>query len=191
MATGMTYITRDKAITLNGKTWHVNSKKSGLIVHQIKAIINQLEAMLSYHSKVHVIRFDIRLYEYTDDNKLITNFNRRLFKWLKRRYGFKRIGFAWVREHESAKQQHYHYALMIDGHRVNYPKDINHKICEISNQMDLSPYFPKNCFYNTLRDDYKSIQDAIWRLSYLAKARGKGCKPTQTKNYATSRIRTR
>jgi hypothetical protein len=30
---------------------------------------------------------------------------------------------------------------------------------------------------------------AIWRISYLAKARGKGYKPVQTKNFATSRIR--
>lgn len=36
-----------------------------------------------------------------------------------------------------------------------------------------------------------TIQGAIWHISYLAKAkaRGKGYKPDQTKNYGTSRIK--
>lgn len=192
MAPHMAHITRDKAITVNGQTWWVDSRKSGLIVHQLKAIINQVNAMLSYHSKVHVIRIDLHLYKYTDDNSLITVFNRRLFKWLKRKYEIKRIGFAWTRELEKAKQQHYHYALMIDGHKVRYPKEINSKIDSLWKSMDCpQPFFPDNCFYNIHRDDYSSIQDAIKRLSYLAKARGKGFKPDQTKNHGTSRIKPR
>lgn len=64
----MAYITKDQAITVNGNSWWVNSKESGLITHAIKAIINQVDAMLSHHSKIHIIRFDLRVYEYTDNN---------------------------------------------------------------------------------------------------------------------------
>ena len=37
-------------------------------------------------------------------------------------------------------------------------------------------------------NDVESLLAAIWRVSYLAKVRGKGYKPPQTKNYGTSRI---
>jgi hypothetical protein len=185
----MAHITKDKAITVNEKTWWVNSAGSGLLTDSIKAMINQVDAMLSHHSKIHLIRFDLRLYEHTQTNKIITVFNRKLFKWLKRKYNFKRIGFVWCRELEKAKQQHYHYALMLDGHKVNYPLDTTDKIKDIWQQLDGSVYFPEHCYYNMKRNDYESIQAAIWRISYLAKARGKGHKSAQTKNYGTSRIK--
>lgn len=184
----MSYITKDKAITVNGQTWWVNSKGSGLISHSIKTMIGQVDAILSHHSKIHIIRFDLRVYEYTENNGIITTFNRRLHKWLKRKYNLKRVGFMWCRELETAKQQHYHYALMIDGHKVNFPHEITSKVKEIWRQLDGSEYFPEHCYYNVKRGDYESIQDAIWRISYLAKFRGKGYKPDQTKNFGNSRI---
>lgn len=186
----MPYITKDKAITVNGQTWWVNSAGSGLITHAIKAMINQVDVMLNHHSKIHLIRFDLRMYQYTDNNEIITIFNRRLHKWLKRKYDLKRIGFIWCREQETAKQQHYHFVLMIDGHKVRHPIEILSKAREIWDiHLSGSEFTPKNCYYNLERDNYDSIQYAIWRISYLAKARGKGYKPPQTKNYGTSRIK--
>lgn len=185
----MAYITKDNAITVNGKTWWVNSKGSGLITHAIKAMINQVDAMLSHHSKIHIIRFDLRLYDLTENNQIITVFNRRLHKWLQRKYNLKRVGFMWCRELGTVNQrQHYHYALIVDGHKVNYPHEITCKVRDLWQQLDGSEYFPKNCYYNVKRADYESIQAAIWRISYLAKAKGKGYKPDQTKNYGTSRV---
>ena len=186
----MPYITKDKAITVNGNTWWVNSTKSGLITHAIKAMIGQVDAMISHHSKLHIIRFDLRMYQFTNDNKIITIFNRRLHKWLKREYNLKRIGFCWCRELETSKHQHYHYALIVNGHKVRHPIEILPKVKEIWEQhLDGSEYTPKRCYYNLERDNYETIQAAIWRISYLAKARGKGYKPDQTKNYGTSRIK--
>ncbi|MFQ3191920.1 MAG: hypothetical protein ACI936_003071 [Paraglaciecola sp.] len=181
----MSYITNDEAITVNGNTWRVNSRGSGLIAQSIKTMINQVEAMLSHHSKIHIIRFDLRVIEYIENNEVMTVFNCRLHKWLNR------VGFMWCRELETAKKQHYHYALVIDGHKVNYPYEVTNKVKEVWRQLDGSEFFPDNCncYYNVKRNDYETIQDAIWRISYLAKARGKGYKPDQTKNYGTSRIK--
>lgn len=188
----MAYISKGKAITVNGQTWLVNSSKSGLFTKQLTMMIAQIENMLSYHSKVLVIRFDLRLYEYMPNNKLITIFNRRLFKWLTRKYGVSRIGFAWCRERETAKQQHYHYVLLLDGHKVRHPHEILLRIKEVwETQLDGSMYTPENCYYNIQRDDRQSIQDAIWRVSYLAKGRGKGYRDKQAKDYGTSRIKKR
>jgi hypothetical protein len=138
----MLYITKDKAITVNGNTWWVNSTGSGLITHVIKSMINQVEAMLSHHSKIHIIRFDLRVIEYTENNEIMAVFNRRLHKWLKRKYNLNRVGFMWCRELETAKQQYYHYALIIDGHKVNYPYEIINKVKEVWRQLDGSEYFP-------------------------------------------------
>ena len=66
-------------------------------------MINQIDAMLSHHSKIHIIRFDLRVYQYIENNEKMTTFNRRLHKWLKRKYNLKRIGFMWSRETETAK----------------------------------------------------------------------------------------
>lgn len=188
----MAYKSKGKAITVNGQTWLVNSAKSGLFTKQLTMMINQIENMLSYHSKVLAIRFDLRLYEYTPNNKIITIFNRRLFKWLTRKYEVGRIGFAWCRERETAKQQHYHYVLLLDGHKVRHPHEILLRIKEVwETQLDGSMYTPENCYYNIQRDDRQSIQDVIWRVSYLAKGRGKGYRDKQAKDYGTSRIKKR
>ncbi|WP_255229480.1 inovirus-type Gp2 protein [Pseudoalteromonas sp. HM-SA03] len=177
-------------LDIDGQVFWVNGKHSGIYSHMAKQMISQVNAMLTYHSKVILIRFDLRLYAYTVDNSVITKFNRILFKWLKRKYGLKRIGFMWCRELEKAKQQHYHYALMLDGHKVRHPHDILIKVKQIWNeQLQGSEFTPKRCYYNLKRDDYNSIARAIWRISYLAKTRGKGYKPSQTKNYGTSRIK--
>ena len=92
---------------------------------------------------------------------------------------------------EKKKHQHYHYALILDGHKVKNPSAILDKVRDIWQYMDGSDWRPKDCYYNVKRGDVESLQDAIWRVSYLAKGRGKGYKPAQTKNYGTSRIRAR
>ena len=173
------------------KGWWVNAAKSGLIVKLMRAILGQVEAMLSNHSRVMLIRFDLRMESYTPDNKIITVFNRRLFKWIKAQYGVSRIGFIWCRELERAKRQHYHYALMIDGAKVNYPNSITKKVIQIWSELSGSAYVPKNCYYTLKRDCLESQQEAIYRISYLAKARGKGYKDAQAKNYGASRIKPR
>ena len=153
-------------------------------------MIEQVNAMLSHHSKVHLIRFDLRLYKYTDKNEIVSKFNRILFKWLKRKYDLKRIGFIWCREMETATQQHYHYALMLDGHKLRHPHDILIKVKDVwETNLQGSEHTPKRCYYNLKRECDNSIQQAVWRILYLAKARGKGCRPPQTKDYGTSRIK--
>ena len=179
-------------LEVNNKVFWVNGKHSGIYSHMAKKMIGQVNAMLSHHSKVHLIRFDLRLYAYTPDNSVITKFNRILFKWLKRKYDLKRIGFMWCRELEKAKQQHYHYALMLDGHKVRHPHDILIKVKQIWNeQLQGSEFTPKRCYYNMKRHNHDSIAPAVWRISYLAKTRGKGYKPPQTKNYGSSRIKSK
>ncbi|MCG7650991.1 inovirus-type Gp2 protein [Alteromonas sp. MmMcT2-5] len=186
----MRHATNNDFFTVGSSTYRIcqKPKKRGIETHALKQVVGQVESMLSYHSKLIVIRFDLKVWEFTLDNKDITTFNRRLFKWLKSRYELKRIGFVWCREIEKAKKQHYHYALILDGHKVRHSELIINKAKSIWEQFQRHLYVPKNCYHPIKRNDFSSIQGAIYRLSYLAKARGKGYKPAQTKNYGTSRI---
>lgn len=185
----MKYKTKDKAITVNGNTWHIISKPGGLYLGMIKAMINQIDAMLSHNSRLHIINFALSQQEYTENSERITTFNCRLFDWLKRKYNFKRIGYMWCREQDTAVKQHYHYALLINGHKVRYPVKILEKAAEIWKSLMGHLHTPENCYYNVKRNDYESIQPAIYRISYLAKVATKGKRPKQSKDYSTSRIK--
>lgn len=170
-----------------GIDWPVNGKCRPEILN---ALIGQLTAMLSHHSKVFVIRIDLRLYDYTTDNDLITVFNRQLHRWIKRKYNTNRIGFGWARELERAKQQHYHYTLFLDGHKVNHHWEISKRARAIWDNLNGSLRVPENPTYMVKRTDTIEAQNAIYRVSYLAKYRGKGMRyrPIQTKDYGASRV---
>lgn len=167
------------------KFWLVNSAKSGLRTDILRAILGQLEAMLARHRKIFVFRFDLHQNYSTSDNKRITVFNRKLFKRIKRHYQ-SRVAFAWVREQEKAKQQHYHFVLILDGSKVNHPHQLQLWITEIW-------CYCGSChwagYHNINRSNEKERQIASRHISYLAKPRGKGYRPIQTKDYGTSRLK--
>ena len=112
--------------------------------------------MLYHHRKVFVYRFDLHVSDYTDNNKIITDFNRRLFKRIKRHYKVKRVGYGWVREMEKSKQQHYHYMLLLDGSKVNEPHEIQGWVIEIWNSLDGSVHLSR--YHNIKRNDEASIK---------------------------------
>jgi len=187
----MKYISKTNIVTLNGKTWWVIAKRKGVYTVLLKNMINQLENIMTHHSKIMLIRFDLRQPTFTENNKRITVFNRRLFKWLKSKYGFLRIGFIWCREQELSEAQHYHYVLLLDGHKIKHPCLVLDKVKSIWETMNGTYWGVKNCFYRLTRYDDLTLQRAIFRVSYLAKASGKNRRPTQTKDFGMSRIKYR
>ena len=99
------------------------------------------------------------------------------------------MGYIWVREQESAKQQHYHVVIFLDGDKIRHSSVIIKVIMETWENLKSGNTvgYAKRCFYNV--SDSNSKADAIYRFSYLAKARGKGYRPPQSKDYGTSRLR--
>lgn len=179
----------DDEITHGGRTYRVNAKKSGLYAEILTRIIDQFEIAASLWSRVLVLRFDLHQEVYSADNQRISRFVKRLTTKLKREYGFKKIGFAWVREQQRAKAQHYHFVLFLEGRRVRHSK----RLIEIIRKAWESPvggyHVPhvSKPFYFGSRDEI--VEDVIYRISYLAKVRGKGYRPDQTKDYQTSRLK--
>lgn len=185
------YISHSQVIQYAGKSWFINAKGSGLYTHIMKSILTQIEAMLSHHNKVFLLRFDLHQPEYTDTSKHVSKFFKGMSEHIKSKYRLKRFGYAWARELEEAEQQHYHCFILLDGNKVQQSGYI---LKEAQKHWEL--YFdgylcwpPKRCYHNLTRDDHDGIQDAIYHISYLAKGRSKGYKPAQSKNFGRSRIK--
>ncbi|MDW3056619.1 MULTISPECIES: YagK/YfjJ domain-containing protein [Vibrio] len=190
----MKYLTTNRFVQVDGEIWEVNTgnkQQYEICPKHMKQIIRQLTVMCSHHQRVMVVFFDLKVSSYTDDNKLMSDFIREVRKITQSdRYKMTRFGYCWAREMEKAKQQHYHVALFLDGKRIRYP----HKILDLLSNAWLKIggahlYTPKNCYYDIKGNDFQAKQQAIYRLSYQAKARGKGYRAKQAKDYGTSRLR--
>lgn len=206
------YISYSGMVKHDGVTFQVNankdgdvSKKKGVYNHMLLKGLEQLSFMLKAHGKVIVIRFDLHQKSYTDDNKKMADFIDKLKKNLIRKYGFKDIGYWWVREREEAQAQHYHCALMLDGNKVKTSYKVLDIVDETWKKKDKgnsrphidNPYHVINVS-NTIHNQeslesplkhHNSKAGVIWRLSYMAKPRSKGFRSKQAKDYSTSRLK--
>lgn len=172
----------------------IKSKNYGFLTHILEKVHEQLEAMLSHYSRVCVIRFDLHTSAYTDNNLLVSQFMRKLIKRLKLRYGLVRVGYAWARELESAESQHYHVALMLDGSVIRGQWGVMGLVNEIwTGWGQPAPFACENGVYQASRSDPESLLAPFYRMSYLAKDKGKGQgkRGKFANDYSTSRIKPR
>lgn len=183
----MSYISTRPLLKFEGRLWEVDIRVSGIYTCMMKSILRQLFSMLSHHNKLIIFRFDLRRSEHSISNTDISNFLRNLTRLCIRRYELTRFGYCWVREQELSERQHYHFALFLDGNKIQSPGLLWELVKKYWEPIG-SPSLPKNSYYRINRDDDEEIQKVIRRLSYLAKGRGKTNRPEQTKSYATSRI---
>ncbi|MDT8372034.1 MAG: inovirus-type Gp2 protein [Gammaproteobacteria bacterium] len=179
----------EKTFTHNGKTYSVNTEKSGLYLEIMKAIVEQFEIAVSKWRRVFVLRFDLHSHIHTHDNKQMTLFRKRLFQKLKRVYGFNDIGFCWVREQERAKAQHYHWVLFLAGDLIRHSTRINAIIKETWEDQRGNNTMPTIGHPYYFVDNDQVAQEAVYRVSYLAKPRGKGYRGKQVKDFQCSRMK--
>ena len=184
----MSYISYSKICTCHGATWRIYSKKCGFYTKMVKQMIGQVLAMLSHHHKVFLLRFDLHQQENPLNNKRISVFIRQLFGRIETGYKVKRIGYLWVREQEQSDNPHYHFAILLDGSKVQHPYYLLKMVKEVWEFMDGTAWIPSNCYYRIKRDDFNAVQLVVLRVSYFAKGRGKDSGGATRKNYGTSRI---
>ena len=167
---------------------NTGTNNQGIYFEIINSTIQQLDLALQIHKRILVHRFDLHPAIYTGNNEPLSKFMKRLKQWIYRNYGINSIGYIWAREQERSKQQHYHVAIFLDGNKIQHPKKLNAQIKEMYTPCGYMPTIEKP-FYFIDKDDNKTRLDAIYRLSYLAKIRGKGYRDTQAKDYQTSRLK--
>ena len=166
-------------------------RKSGIKKEILEQSFKQLDAMTSYYSKVTVILLQLHPDQFTADNDVMTRFLVKFKKRLEKKYKSK-IGYMWVREQNTAHAQHYHLAVMINGHKCNRSYAVN-KICEEIWQgpMDTNfSYRVKNRIYHIkqyLGDD-SELRAVRMRLSYMAKKETKDF-TKYTKSFGRSKLR--
>ena len=187
----MRHSTGKSLYQFSNKVFPINTHDSKYLCREdiLDSGIGQLLAMLSFHSRVLTLRVDLHIREYEASNIRISKFISKLRKWLVCHYKMKRIGYLWVREQERAKSQHYHLILYLDGNKIRYPSKINKWVREYWTWHDQpKPPTIKNCYTMVHRDDKESLDESVYRMSYLAKKRGKGYGGPKTRDYSSSRI---
>ena len=177
-------------LEINNEKLKINAGvDKGIYLEILKKLIEQLDIAYSIHKRVLVVRFDLHLRHYTPNNEVISKFIKRTKQWLVRNYKIKGIGYAWVREVERAKIQHYHLVLFLDGDKIRYPNKLNKHIKETWSDNGYMPTI-KNPYYFLDKHNHKEMRGkAINRISYLAKTRGKRYRDHQAKDYRTSRLK--
>jgi len=181
----------DEYYKYNGEIISIQQGKQGIYIEMLNKIIEQLDISLQKHKRILVHRFDLHVNFYEGINKRISKFMNRLNQWMKRNYDIKDVGYVWVREREKAKEQHYHLALYLDGNKIQHPKKLNAQIKEMWAPHGHMPTILRPYYYIDKNNLKAKRLDAIYRVSYLAKVRGKGNRDQQAKDYATSRLKSK
>lgn len=154
--------------------WPVWPKEADQDPKMMKRIFETVEQVLTLSSRLFAVRYDLHLSEYQADNRIIDQFHRLLFVQLHRKYPKSFVGYLWVREKKSAKAQHYHYVLMMDGNYIRYPSKLTELIQQCWHQAaGKSVWVTENCFYFVQSNDIETYGKLMFRLSYLGKRQTK------------------
>jgi len=179
------YVIGDRSYGIN-----TSNNKYACYTGILNAMHGQMQAMLSHHNKVIVVRVDLHCDKYTPCNTELSRLMDKVRKRLYSHYKCTRFGYLWVREQERSKSQHYHVMLIIDANKIQHPSALLGWLQERwSVRGHPRPYVPKHCFYKINRGDDEAFGEALYRCSYLAKARGKGYGGMNSNNYSGSRIK--
>ena len=176
-------------IEINGEEIPINigEKKNGVYFEIVKRAIEQLDIALKIHTRVLVYRIDLHPTYFTGNNKLLSKFIKRTKQWIYRKYQIENIGYVWAREQERSKKQHYHLAIFLDGNKIQHPGLLFTQIKEMWAPYGHMPVI-ENPFYFIDKNNQEARLEAIYRISYLGKIRGKGYRDEQAKDYQTSRL---
>lgn len=149
--------------------YHVYKPSSqGLKPHLVKKIISTCEIMLSHYSRVMVIRIDLHPRQYSTDNNQINQFLKQQANTLSQQYKCK-VQYLCTRERHHSEIQHYHVALMLSGHKINYPHKLLNQLKSLWERAGGIASLVDNPFNIMCRGNKSSLKHAIYRLSYFAK----------------------
>jgi hypothetical protein len=178
----------DEEFKYKGEIIKIQQGKQGAYVEILNKMIEQLDCSIKIHKRVLVHRFDLHPNYYSDDNKVLSRFINRIKQEIFRKYGILNIGHGWAREQERSKKQHYHLVIFLDGNKIRHPKKLNTLIKAKWAAYGHMPVISKPYKYIDKYNLKEARREVIYRISYLAKVRGKGYRDPQAKDYGSSKL---
>ncbi len=170
-------------------------KKNGLgVINEIlKKAFDQLEVLRTHYSKVTVVLLQLHQAIYTKDSKSLTAMLTNLKAKLHEHYGSK-VGYFWVREQNKAESQHYHMAIMLNGHKCQRSKlvDIATRAYWENRHPENFSFRVRNRVYRVSRcENDRELRAVRMRLSYMAKREGKSGTEAHVNAYGHSQLRSK
>ncbi len=156
----------------------------GMNLNHVERIFQSIHYALDQSKNVLVVRFDLHCVVGTDSNAWISQLRDLLFKRIERDIDSrartyikakKHKNLIWARE-QASEGPHYHCALILDGQLFNSPKRILTWVKELWGNITSSHgHVPaiKRPYYKLHYSDIQQRQRVIYRLTYLAKRKGK------------------
>jgi hypothetical protein len=187
----MKAVTLSSSFELNGLHLPINTnaeKGQGCYLAILQRAGENLVGMLSFHSKVYVLQFGFCPYTYAANNLAMSRLMEKFKKRLVAKYKALRVAGGWVRETGASGVQHYHVVLMLDGHKVNKRGAVLALVKAMLEARGYpAPHFTKA--HMVSRGDAISLAEAFYHLSYLAKIRTKGKRPSPTNDFSFARLK--
>ncbi len=176
-------------------------KYSPVCIEIIHKFINEVNAMRSIYSRTFGFRFDLHPPEgmsVDESNSLISElFSKLRDKFKAKQWDnqpIKKFAYGWVWELETAKQVHYHLWIALPGNQVHNTGHVEYGLFKIINDLWQKltegkgrSHLADNS-YMIKRDDDRELKEFVYRVSYLAKDRGKYSEGDKTKRFDGSRL---
>ena len=178
------HVTHQPIYRYQGIAYPINTTPtSGCFTEPLREMIERIVGAVERYKRVLFVRCDLSMGEYEPTNERLSAFLKQARRYVRREYGAS-LEYAWCREQESANRQHYHLALLIDGDKLRHPARLYEALAEIWQRKGGRLSKPENGYLMT---DSHNIADAVYRVSYLAKERGKGDRPDGMRDFGYSR----
>jgi len=196
----MKKIVNAKSVMIRGREFPLpaSMKSQGHYFPILEKTVEQLDAMLSHHCKVMVLRLDLHLHDASDDNKVMSDFIKRLKQHLTRRASkgchkrasLKRLGYVWCREQNKSNKAHYHSAFFVDASKYQKGHTIAQEAIRLWQERDVGLiHIPNQSYRIVRRGDESAYRKSFKRVSYLGKVYSKQLKDKTVNTYSTSRIK--
>lgn len=180
------HVTHQKIYTYWGVNYPINTTlSSGCYTKPLSEMIRRIMEAVARYRRVLFVRLDLSMGEGEATSERLSAFLKQAGRYVTREHGT-RLEYVWCREQEKAKRQHYHMALLIDGDKLRHPARLYEELAEIWQRKGGRLSIPENGYLMT---DSHNIAEAVYRISYLAKERGKGYRPDGVRDFGYSQIK--
>ncbi|WP_429182755.1 YagK/YfjJ domain-containing protein [Aeromonas rivipollensis] len=180
------HVTYQSVYIYQGVNYPINTTSaSGCYTKPLSEMIRRIKEAVTCYRRVLFVRLDLSMGEGEATSERLSAFLKQAGRYVTREHGT-RLEYVWCREQEKAKRQHYHLAILIDGDKLRHPARLYEELAEIWQRKGGRISIPENGYLMT---DSHNIAEAVYRISYLAKERGKGYRPDGVRDFGYSQIK--